>query len=279
MKNRIPGLLFLVCSVFVISWVSGKKVSTAADPITTLRMLGHRTLLSTGDRTGKVLPIELSGENEYLIRFENHWLLYPDSLVGITKEIFPYPIEIKVYECVSGTLVYSFSIKDEESTIPCIGRQYKRDCYYLKAKLISEEAVMSKAIVYIPIGLLFLGSFTFLFLSKPAKPIYASIENTDHAFSKVNEYCFNHNTLKLKYKNQEIALSSKEADLASLFFKSPNTLLERDYLMKTIWEDQGVFVGRSLDVFISKLRKKLTYDPDIKLVSVFGKGYKLEVMA
>jgi DNA-binding response OmpR family regulator len=48
--------------------------------------------------------------------------------------------------------------------------------------------------------------------------------------------------------------------------------------MKTIWEDQGVFVGRSLDVFISKLRKKLTHDPDVKLISVFGKGYKLEVV-
>jgi DNA-binding response OmpR family regulator len=48
-------------------------------------------------------------------------------------------------------------------------------------------------------------------------------------------------------------------------------------LQKEIWEDEGIIVGRSLDVFISKLRKKLENDSAVKLVNIHGKGYKLEI--
>ena len=53
--------------------------------------------------------------------------------------------------------------------------------------------------------------------------------------------------------------------------------LRRCRLQKEIWEDEGVMVGRSLDVFISKLRKKLELDPNVNIVVIRGKGYKLEI--
>jgi DNA-binding response OmpR family regulator len=53
--------------------------------------------------------------------------------------------------------------------------------------------------------------------------------------------------------------------------------MERSRLQKEIWEDKGVIVGRSLDMFISKLRKKLEFDPNINIVVIRGKGYKLEI--
>ncbi len=56
-----------------------------------------------------------------------------------------------------------------------------------------------------------------------------------------------------------------------------NQAMERDQLLKEVWEDDGVFVGRSLDVFISKLRKKLLHDAGIRIINIHGKGYKLEV--
>jgi len=58
---------------------------------------------------------------------------------------------------------------------------------------------------------------------------------------------------------------------------SPNEIIERSRLQKEVWEDEGVIVGRSLDMFISKLRKKLEVDPNINIVVIRGKGYKLEV--
>ena len=71
--------------------------------------------------------------------------------------------------------------------------------------------------------------------------------------------------------------SSKEAKLLSIFSVNLNEVIDRNRLQKEVWEDEGVIVGRSLDVFISKLRKKFEKDPAVKLVNIHGKGYKLEV--
>ena len=57
----------------------------------------------------------------------------------------------------------------------------------------------------------------------------------------------------------------------------PNQIVKREELIKRIWEDNGVVVGRSLDTYVSKLRKKLKDDASIKLTNVHGVGYKLEI--
>ena len=74
-----------------------------------------------------------------------------------------------------------------------------------------------------------------------------------------------------------IELTAKENKLLLIFARSPNIIVERSRLQKEIWEDEGVIVGRSLDMFISKLRKKLENDPSILLANIHGKGYKLEI--
>ena len=75
----------------------------------------------------------------------------------------------------------------------------------------------------------------------------------------------------------EINLSKKECELLAIFIAKPNQIIKRDELTKKVWEDNGVFVGRSLDTYISKLRKKLKDDTSIKLTNVHGIGYKLEI--
>ena len=65
--------------------------------------------------------------------------------------------------------------------------------------------------------------------------------------------------------------------MLELFVASPNQVIKRDELTKKVWEDHGVIVGRSLDTYISKLRKKLKDDTSIKLTNVHGIGYKLEI--
>ena len=75
----------------------------------------------------------------------------------------------------------------------------------------------------------------------------------------------------------EISLSKKECELLAIFIEKPNQIIKREELMKKVWEDNGVIVGRSLDTYISKLRKKLQDDTSIKLTNVHGVGYKLEV--
>jgi len=76
-----------------------------------------------------------------------------------------------------------------------------------------------------------------------------------------------------------IDLTGTETRLLLIFALSPNQTIARSRLQKEIWEDEGVIVGRSLDMFISKIRKKLEIDPKVKIVNIRGKGYKLEIMS
>ncbi|HYG20682.1 MAG TPA: response regulator transcription factor [Ohtaekwangia sp.] len=75
--------------------------------------------------------------------------------------------------------------------------------------------------------------------------------------------------------DQVITLTNKETKLLKLFCAHKNKVLDRDSIQKAIWEDEGYFVGRSMDVFISRLRKLLRDDPSVSLVNVHGVGYKL----
>ena len=82
--------------------------------------------------------------------------------------------------------------------------------------------------------------------------------------------------LILNTENQQIQLTQKEADILALFASNKNTLLKREYILKSIWEDDSYFIGRSLDVFISKLRKHFKTDTNINITNIHGTGYKFE---
>jgi DNA-binding response OmpR family regulator len=81
---------------------------------------------------------------------------------------------------------------------------------------------------------------------------------------------------KLVMNEKTVELTKTETRVLRIFALSPNEAIERSRLQKEIWEDEGVIVGRSLDMFISKLRKKLELDPNIKIAVIRGKGYKLQ---
>ena len=68
-------------------------------------------------------------------------------------------------------------------------------------------------------------------------------------------------------------LTYKEAKLLEMFFRHRDTLIERELFLKTVWEEDGFFVARSMDVFISRLRKYLHQDPDLKIENIRGIGY------
>ena len=72
-------------------------------------------------------------------------------------------------------------------------------------------------------------------------------------------------------------LTTKEAELLTLLSNRQNELLQRDYALKTIWIDDNYFNARSMDVYITKLRKHLKEDPNVEIINVHGKGYKLVI--
>ena len=70
-------------------------------------------------------------------------------------------------------------------------------------------------------------------------------------------------------------LTTKESDLLGLLCSHANEILERNFALKTIWIDDNYFNARSMDVYITKLRKHLKDDPSIEIINIHGKGYKL----
>ncbi len=125
-------------------------------------------------------------------------------------------------------------------------------------------------------SLLFLAFIGFVFL-REVKPRKALPDDQGTKIFTFGPVLFNAQERQLVINKKTIDLTGTETRLLLIFALSPNETVERSWLQKEIWEDEGVIVGRSLDMFISKLRKKLEIDPNIKIVVIRGKGYKLEI--
>ncbi len=91
----------------------------------------------------------------------------------------------------------------------------------------------------------------------------------------IGEYSFNPLQQILSHGTQSIKLTTKESELLELLCIHGNEILERNYALKTIWIDDNYFNARSMDVYITRLRKYLRKDEGVKILNVHGKGYKL----
>jgi len=91
----------------------------------------------------------------------------------------------------------------------------------------------------------------------------------------IGSYSFNPLEQILSYKEASVKLTTKESELLELLCRHGNEILERNFALKTIWIDDNYFNARSMDVYITRLRKYLRKDPSVKILNVHGRGYKL----
>ena len=246
-----------------------------------VRTVGHQVLLHAGDSTSRVLPVNKIGENSYELQFENEFAFKPDTLVSIVrkslvKEGSPLNFVVNVMECQTQEMVYGFEIQSTYSDIePCLGRTQPRGCYAIQITFFNtnEESAFSSFQYVSLFALLGLGC-----LALVINPILKSrgITTKKIAPKTISRFIFNEEQGRLELDDQKISLTSKEAKILKILLDNANRLVDRQYLVKEIWENEGVITGRSLDVFISKLRKKLSLDPSVKITNVHGRGYKLE---
>ena len=92
---------------------------------------------------------------------------------------------------------------------------------------------------------------------------------------EIGEYSFNFTKQTLNYKEQTEQLTHREAELLFYLFEKKNEVLDRSFILNKLWGNDDFFNARSMDVFISKLRKKLKNDESIQILNVRGFGYKL----
>lgn len=248
-----------------------------------LRDVGHRILLSNQDSTSLVKPIIVLDNLKFQLSFEEAVSIHPDTLVKTIKNSFQktdlpeyYLTEVK--QCEDGEVAYSYEIKQsvEKDIVPCGGRQLRKACYVISVrftKMLKTSNVNVNPIYIIMFGGLLVFAVLFYRRTKKTVPI---VNNENYA--EIGSYQFYPDQNKLVKKATEISLSKKECELLEILVANPNQVVKREELEKRVWEDNGVVVGRSLDTYISKLRKKLQDDKSIKITNIHGVGYKLEIV-
>jgi len=104
-----------------------------------------------------------------------------------------------------------------------------------------------------------------------------NLSNADDSIKKfeIGKYRFDSNNQLLKLGSKEQSLTTKEADLLRMLCIHKNDILDRNFALNAIWKDDNYFNSRSMDVFVTRLRKYLKEDPKVEIINVHGKGFKL----
>lgn len=277
------GILAFFTVIGIVHEVWGNDLK-AERTLLVMRRIGHEILLNAGDSTSRVLPIKRPGKKSYQLQFEHPFAFNPDTLVAIihsniSSSHLPSRYMVSVTECHKHEMVYGYEMVDspENSVIPCLERKQPPACYAINITFTG--APVSVLGHVFDIKFLYLTAFVFLSF---VGYVYIHKRNKKNMAGEagsivIGKYVFCFSKQSLTNGRKSVTLSAKESKLLQVFAENQNQLLDRGRLLKEVWEDDGIFVGRSLDVFVSKLRKKLIYDPSIKITNVHGKGYKLEV--
>ena len=287
-QDKLTSLIF-VCLFLLISRGHAQDNQVNSHIDVSLRMIGHQVLLSAGDSTSRVLPV-VKEKDRYRIQFENEFEFRPENLVttidDVVKETgFASSYIVEVEQCDTGELVYSFKVDalEQSDIIPCRGRLQPKACYSLLITILETNLSFSDTtdpingsnaktnrLYYIIALLMLLLVLVFYIFWKRKRN-----STIDPSWIPLGEYYFDQRNMELVIEQQHIELTSKEADLLMLLYNEANTTVERDVILNMVWGDEGDYVGRTLDVFISKLRKKLEFDSKVKIVNIRGVGYKL----
>jgi len=283
-RKYLNGLLLLtfisiICVAF--SMIGNDAFDFARREIL-LRRIGHEILLQSGDSTSRVLPVKKIAGNEYQISFENAFTFQPEFLVNTTRRLLAKdPLAndyvVTVLNCANASVAYGYAISKnkKDDIVACIGRRQPIACYMINIKF-KPTGIITAQNGYLLGSLTVLAFVGFIFL-RSVKPRRAVADSLRSGIFTLGSMSFDAETRNLMINGKTIELTRTETRVLRIFALSPNQAIERTRLQKEIWEDEGVIVGRSLDMFISKLRKKLEFDPNIKIVVIRGKGYKLEI--
>jgi DNA-binding response OmpR family regulator len=292
-RNLLPGKQKYLAGLVLLAFISiicvafsmiGHPGFDLARREILLRRIGHEILLQSGDSISRVLPVKKINENEYQILFEHAFTFQPETLVNTTQRLLAKDPQasdyvVKVLNCANASVAYGYAVSKnrKDDIVACLGRRQPVACYMINIQFRPAGIITAKK-GYV-LGSLALVAFAGLIFLRSPKPRKALAEHQPAGTFRLGSMLFDAEARKLMIDGKTIELTRTESRVLRIFALTPNQVIERSRLQKEIWEDEGVIVGRSLDMFISKLRKKLESDPDTRIVVVRGKGYKLEFSA
>ena len=282
-----PFMLFASSIILILFLIPGVGFINRKDKVpehhleVVLRDIGHQLLLSAKDSSSRVLPIKKLNDHTYQVSFQNNFSFISDSLIDIVQREFQKNAWAKEYivnlrSCKQQETVFAFEMNGQSGNLtPCRGRTLEVGCYFIDIELLKTEKFnfFWLLLLLVPIGVAgFYGKDKFRKTEAPAPVV------DDSPYLPLGTFRFHAENNVLKIDDRSISLSDKETKALKIFAEHINQIVEREKLLKEIWEDKGVVViSRNVDVLVSNLRRKLSDDGAIRFINVPGRGYKLMI--
>ena len=272
------SIILLAILISAVAFINKKNETPEKHLEVVLRNLGHQLLLTAKDSTSRVMPVKKLNESTYQISFQNDFSFISDTLISLVQRTFqknalPTEYIVSLKNCKQNETVFAFEINSQTGDLKgCRGRKLDVGCYVIEIDFLKTAQFNFFWLLLLIIPLSLVG---FYVKNKFRKKEEAAsiVDNSDYI--QLGNFKFHTDNNVLKSENKSITLSEKETKALKIFAESINKIVEREKLMKEIWEDEGVVViSRNVDVLVSKLRKKLSDDNSFKFINVHGRGYK-----
>ncbi|WP_373550023.1 winged helix-turn-helix domain-containing protein [Haliscomenobacter sp.] len=273
----LPLLVWLLsaASVEAPGALSPERVNLA------LRRTADRLLRQSGDHTSRIPAIEQVGTSVWRVRLEQPFR-YEELPATLQASLDLYgiqqPYNVTLRRCASAIIDLGYHQSDvRKDTVPCMGREMPTGCHFIEIAFLENEGKSSFGMAKSGVLLLLVGGLASFWFFQRQKPVPTSPD----AAVETDSLAFGNSQLDVAAQvlisgDARQALTFRETKLLRLFASSPNQVLERDFILRQVWADEGVLVGRSVDMFVSRLRKKLVIDPSVGIAAVHGLGYRLE---
>ncbi len=225
----------------------------------------------------KILLVEDDANMGFLVKDYFEMQQYQVTLIKQGNEAMPTFIENNFHICILDVMLPQkdgFSIATEirqyDPHIPIIfltAKNMKDDC--LKGFQLGADDYVTKPFSIQELHLRIEA------VLKRSHAVPTREEEKKHI--KLGNMIFDIVNQRLKYNDTYTELTYRETKLLKLFCMHKNQTLERNFILKVVWEDEGIIIGRSIDVFVSRLRKLFKDNTAIKIVNVHSVGYRFDI--
>ncbi|PHI18359.1 hypothetical protein CEQ90_18455 [Lewinellaceae bacterium SD302] len=246
-----------------------------------LRKLGHEILLQMGDSSSTVSPVERRGESNYVLPLGlevDYTLLRrfgPEILGEIGLEEH-YSLSLLNRETDLIELGFDWLSLKTGDRVPCLGRDQTEVCHDILLTLYPPPPPQDQKLPAAMAGgllLIFLGSWWWQRKS-PDPQMESATEVAGSGITLSPVTTFDPVVQQLTIHGVASELTFREAKLLQYLAEQRGEVLSREAIHAAVWGSEGVLVGRSLDVFISRLRKKLAADEAVEIATIHGIGYR-----
>ncbi|HEY0039846.1 MAG TPA: hypothetical protein VGB71_04235, partial [Flavisolibacter sp.] len=233
------SIILLVILISAVAFINNKNEIPEKHVEVVLRDLGHQLLLSAKDSTSRVLPVKKLNETTYQISFQNDFHFISDTLINLVQRTFEKAglgndYIVNLMNCKEAETVFAFEINNRTGDLtPCRGRTLEVGCYVIEIELLKKNNFNPFWLLLLIIPLGCAGFYLkYKFQKKAAKESISE----DNEYIQLGNFRFYRDSNVLKNETKSITLTDKESRALKIFAENINQIVERETLMKELWE-------------------------------------------